>query len=156
MGPYRIIRVRLYLIPVRTRVPLKFGPETLTSVTCARVALTLTDNAGHTEEGWGETPLSVQWVWPSSLSYQVRHDVLIEWCGRLARAWAGFGPISHPLQAGYDFQHFVLKGLVGADNFAGKQAPLVATAAGEPPSRLGEPLLSPPWLARLVCNSPYD
>ncbi|MDY0091776.1 MAG: hypothetical protein RBT80_03660 [Candidatus Vecturithrix sp.] len=29
--------VRLYFLPVETRVPLKFGPETVTSVTCARV-----------------------------------------------------------------------------------------------------------------------
>src|SRR4029078_7198458 len=60
----------LYLLPMRARIPLKFGPETLTEVTCARVNLRVADRRGAVAEGWGETPLSVQWVWPSQLSYQ--------------------------------------------------------------------------------------
>jgi hypothetical protein len=56
----RVKRVELYLLPVTTRVPLKFGSETLTTVTCARVRIQLTDRLGRTAEGWGETPLSVQ------------------------------------------------------------------------------------------------
>ena len=63
---HRIVQVRLYFLPVHTRVPLKFGHETLTSVTCARVALRVADAGGREVEGWGETPLSVQWVWPSA------------------------------------------------------------------------------------------
>ena len=31
--------VSLFFLPIETRVPLKFGPETLTHVTCARVRL---------------------------------------------------------------------------------------------------------------------
>ena len=42
---------RLYFLPVRTRVPLKFGPETATSVTCARVSMRVRDRAGRTVEG---------------------------------------------------------------------------------------------------------
>ena len=34
-----VCETRLYFLPVQTRVPLKFGSETLTEVTCARVAL---------------------------------------------------------------------------------------------------------------------
>ena len=59
---------RLYFLPVQTRMPLKFGAETLTSVTCARVALTVQGADGRTANGWGETPLSVQWVWPGALA----------------------------------------------------------------------------------------
>ncbi len=59
------LSAELRFLPVQTRVPLKFGPETLTTVTCARVRVRVADAAGHTAEGWGETPLSVQWVWPS-------------------------------------------------------------------------------------------
>ena len=69
----RPVSAELYLIPVRTRVPLKFGPETLTHVTCARVRLEVSDRRGRRAVGWGETPLSVQWVWPSALSYEERH-----------------------------------------------------------------------------------
>jgi hypothetical protein len=64
-GPqYTITGLRLYFIEVQTRVPLKFGPETLRSVTCARVCLQVAGHDGQVVEGWGETPLSVQWVWP--------------------------------------------------------------------------------------------
>ena len=56
----RVTAVELYLLPVRTRIPIKFGPEVLTEVTCARVRLTVEDRSGRTAQGWGETPLSVQ------------------------------------------------------------------------------------------------
>src|ERR1044071_483908 len=86
----RAIEAEVYLLPVTTRVPLKFGPETLTSVTCARVKLTVRGRDGHEAEGWGETPLSVQWVWPSDLSYAERHDAMVAFCEELAQAWTGF------------------------------------------------------------------
>jgi hypothetical protein len=54
------VGVDLYFIPVQTRVPLKFGPETLTSVICARVCMTVANTRGQRAQGWGETPLSVQ------------------------------------------------------------------------------------------------
>lgn len=44
----RVVGAELYFLPVTTRVPLKFGPETLTSVTCARVRLRVCDAGG----GW--------------------------------------------------------------------------------------------------------
>src|ERR1700751_3624453 len=86
----RPIAAELYLLPVTTRVPVKFGPETMTSVTGARVKLTVRDRTGRTAEGWGETPLSVQWTWPSALSYQARHAVLQEFCRHLTDAWSKF------------------------------------------------------------------
>ena len=42
--------VNLYFIPVQTRVPLKFGPETLTSVICARVCVTVANGQEHAIE----------------------------------------------------------------------------------------------------------
>jgi len=58
------VDLALYFLPVATRVPLKFGPEVLTEVTCARVRMTVRDASGRRAVGWGETPLSAQWVWP--------------------------------------------------------------------------------------------
>ena len=39
----RVKDVELFLLPVQTRVPLKFGTETLSSVTCARAKVTVED-----------------------------------------------------------------------------------------------------------------
>jgi len=104
----RVKRVELYLLPVTTRVPLKFGSETLTTVTCARVRIQLVDRMGRTAEGWGETPLSVQWAWPSSLSYTVRHDAMVQFCRLLAEAWSEHRDWGHPLEIGNAFQWDVL------------------------------------------------
>jgi L-alanine-DL-glutamate epimerase-like enolase superfamily enzyme len=133
----RVVGARLYFLPVQTRVPLKFGPETLYSVTCARAAVRVADGHGRTAEGWGETPLSVQWVWPSSLSCQHRGERLQRFTARLAEAWAGFADAGHAFELGHDFQEQVLPGLWRQAN---------AEAGGEPM----------PWLAALVCCSVFD
>ncbi len=128
---------RLYFLPVETRVPLKFGLETLWSVTCARAAVTLADRAGRAAEGWGETPLSVQWVWPSALSIEHRASRLQRFCVRLAKRWARFEGRGHALELGHDFQQGCLAGELAAAN---------AETGGEPM----------PWLAALVCCSAFD
>jgi len=132
------VGAQLYFLPVETRVPLKFGPETLTSVTCARVCLRVQDRQGRIAEGWGETPLSVQWVWPSQLSYRERHSMLQEFSRMLVQAWAGFSTWGHPLEIGYTFQKKVLPGLLNQVNNARADK---------------EPM---PWLAALVCCSAFD
>src|SRR5262249_46781110 len=135
----RPIAAALYLLPIRTRMPLKFGPEVTTEVTCARVRLTVADSRGRTAEGWGETPLSVQWVWPSTLPYADRRAVLERFCSGLAGAWTGFRVGGHPIEVGHAFQQDVLPGLL-------KQA-------NESEQALAEPM---PWLAALVCCSAFD
>ena len=96
--------VELYFLPVTTRVPLKFGSETLSSVTCARVRIMVEDRSGRKAEGWGETPLSVPWVWPSTLSHRTRDLALRDFCEQLALAWSSLSAYGHPLEIGYDFQ----------------------------------------------------
>jgi L-alanine-DL-glutamate epimerase-like enolase superfamily enzyme len=134
----RPVAASLYFLPIRTRMPLKFGPEITTEVTCARVKLTVADRQGRTAVGWGETPLSVQWVWPSSLSYEARHGVLQAFCRRLVEACVGLEP-GHPLEVGVDLVERVLPDLWG--RFRG--------ASGSPGDAM-------PWLAALVCASPFD
>lgn len=129
----------LYFLPVRTRVPLKFGPETLTEVVCARVSLRVADRGGKVAEGWGETPLSVQWVWPSRQPYQDRYERLANFCHSLAKAWAEFNEAGHPLEVGWTFKEHVLPRLLADAN------------ANLPDG--AEPM---PWLAALVCCSPFD
>ena len=132
------ISATLYFLPVETRVPLKFGPETLTEVTCARVGMTIHGLDGRTAQGWGETPLSVQWVWPGDLTYAERHDALKEFCQMLAKAWAEFDSVGHPLEVGHAFQQEVLPGLLSTLNHNRDDA------------------ASMPWLAALVCCSAFD
>jgi L-alanine-DL-glutamate epimerase-like enolase superfamily enzyme len=131
--------VDLYFLPVQTRVPLKFGPETLTSVICARVGMTVTDGRGTQARGWGETPLSVQWVWPSSLSYQHRCDAMQAFCRTLADAWSRFAGDGHPMEVGHHFIESVLPGLLNDLN-----------------AQRGSEVEPMPWLAALVCCSAFD
>ena len=133
------VSVDLYFIPVKTRVPLKFGPETLTSVICARACVTVAGAQGKKAQGWGETPLSVQWAWPSSLGYKERCDAMQLFCRMLAEAWAGFDQKGHPIELGSDFIESVLPELLEQLNRErGQQA---------------EPM---PHLAALVCCSAFD
>ncbi len=134
----RPIDASLWFLPVETRVPLKFGTETLTHVTCARVRLRVRGRDGGEAEGWGETPLSVQWVWPSALPYEERHEALQAFSVVLAGAWQAFDTAGHPMEVGHAFQEQVLPGLVKEFN------------AG----RAGREAM--PWLAALVCCSAFD
>ena len=131
--------VDLYFIPVETRIPFKFGRETLTSVTCARVRMTVTDTHGRTAVGWGETPLNVQWAWPGDQPYQPRHDAMCIFCRGLAKAWTKFERFGHPIEVGHAFLESVLPKLLERMN-----------------RRLGPNTLSMPRLAALVCCSAFD
>ena len=65
---FRPFAAKLYFLSVSNRAPLKFGWEVDNRVNCARVCLRVRDRQGREAEDLGETPLSVTWVWPSSLS----------------------------------------------------------------------------------------
>lgn len=129
----------LYFLPVQTRVALKFGTETLTHVTCAQVRVTVSDHRGRTAEGWGETPLSVQWVWPSPVPYEERHSALKAFCVELTELWASIRSPGHPVELGHDFLETVLPGWLDGFNQRHRRG--------------REPM---PWLAALVCCSPFD
>jgi L-alanine-DL-glutamate epimerase-like enolase superfamily enzyme len=134
------VAAALYFLPIKNRVPLKFGPEVTTEVTLARVRLTVADAQGRTAEGWGETPLSVQWVWPSKLSYDERNATLKDFCRVLTELWGyAVSKFGHPIEVGHDVLDDVLRGLLRKYNL------------NERPG--AEPM---PWLAALVCNSAFD
>jgi L-alanine-DL-glutamate epimerase-like enolase superfamily enzyme len=133
----RVKSASLHFLPVETRVPLKFGTETLTYATCARVRMTVEDAAGKTAEGWGETPLSVQWVWPSTLPYDARNEALQAFSVKLTEAWPTYDIGGHPIEIGLAFQEGPLTALLDEFN---------AELSDEPM----------PWLAALVCCSAFD
>ena len=61
----RVADTAVYFLPAETRMPLKFGAAVVTSVSIVRVKLTVEGVDGRRADGWGETPLSAQWAWPS-------------------------------------------------------------------------------------------
>jgi L-alanine-DL-glutamate epimerase-like enolase superfamily enzyme len=132
----RVREIALYFLPVWTRVPLKFGAQVLSQVVCARARVVVEDRAGRTSEGWGETPLSVAWVWPSILPWEDREDRMKNFCLRLARAVKDFGEYGHPLELGDAFQRHRLHSLLDDANL-----------------EHSEPM---PHLAALVCHSLFD
>jgi L-alanine-DL-glutamate epimerase-like enolase superfamily enzyme len=104
----RVTAAEVFFIPVTMRVPLKFGPETVTNVVCLRVRVTVTDGSGKTAQGWGETPLSVSWVWPSSLSVAVRAQRMQDFSTLLAQRLVESSLTGHPMEIGHDFMHGTL------------------------------------------------
>ncbi len=125
----RVVGGELYLLPIQLRVPLKFGRETLTEVTCARAKLTVEDRRGRRASGWGETPLSVQWAWPGKLPYQERYSAMVNHCKELVDEWVPMSTYGHPVEA--------LEELHQASSSADAVAAI-------------------PLLARLVCTSVFD
>jgi L-alanine-DL-glutamate epimerase-like enolase superfamily enzyme len=132
----------IYFLPVETRVPFKFGHEVLTEVTCARIKMQVTDRDGKPHVGWGETPLNVQWAWPSSLSYAHRHNAMLEFCRQLGQAWSDVTTEGHALEIGHHFVKSTLPSLLAEFN---RQRQQDASAS--------EPM---PHLAALVCCSAFD
>lgn len=133
----QVVGCRVHFIPVRTRMPLKFGAETMTEVELARVAVDVRDAAGRTATGWGETPLSVAWGWPGSLPYAVRNTAFRDFAVRLAQAWCRFRDWGHALELGHDFHEHRLHSLLSEEDRR----------------RGGEPM---PHLAALIVSSAHD
>ncbi len=133
-----VVGCELYFIPIVARVPLKFGTETMTTVTLARAKVTVERSDGKIASGWGETPLSVQWVWPSALPFTDRLECLKSFTVTLAEAWSDFSGSGHAMELGHTFQNENLHSLLESFN---------QTRAGEEPM---------PHLAALVCCSVLD
>lgn len=134
----KISEVQLYFLPVTLRVPLKFGAQVLENVTCARAKVTLTAEDGSTAEGWGETPLSVPWVWPSDISYTEREGVLKDFCIQLSKTLPETGFQGHPMEIGYDFIEGPMHTLLDGVNATREEKAYM------------------PHLAALVCYSLFD
>lgn len=134
----RINNVSLYFLPVQTRVPYQFGSETMSEVTCSRACIRVRDDAGREAEGWGETPLNVQWVWPCALPFKEREEALKSFSMRLAVEWNAFAMDGHPLELGHAFLETELPRVLNDFN------------------RRLESEKRIPWLAALVCCSPFD
>jgi L-alanine-DL-glutamate epimerase-like enolase superfamily enzyme len=132
----RVVGTAAFLIPIRTRVPLKFGNQVLETGTCCRIAVEVEAAGGRRAVGWGETPLSVQWGWPSDLPYDDRHDAMVRLATACAREIVAFGETGHVLEIGIAFRRARL------DDLARAAAPPNAASV--------------PELAALIALSPLD
>lgn len=119
----------LKFIPVKMRLPLKFGGETIESIQIAHVEF-----PAYGAVGRGETPLSVGWAWPSSLSFAYREEMMCKFCKVLAEAYPV--PESDPMTAGYEFLTGKLDDIL--HNFNKKNN------------------VDMPHLAALICASAFD
>ncbi len=135
----RVVGASLYFLPAKMVAPLKVGDETPTEIVCARASITLVDDAGHTAEGWGETPLDAQSAWPSHISWRERAEALTAFATDLADLWSGVRTRGHALEIGHEFLTTVLPGWT--DGFNQRRR------------RGREPM---PWTAALLCCSPFD
>ena len=134
----KITAVSLYFIPVKMRVPIKFGNQVMDSVTCARAKVTVEGVDGKTAIGWGETPIAVGWAWPAPIDYEVRHTDMKDFTESACRAFSQFETKGHAFDIGHAFINERLEGLRGEFN-AGKS---------------DEKAL--PHLAALICFSLFD
>lgn len=134
----RIREASLYFLPIEMRVPLKFGAQVVDRVTCARVRVRVEDRHGRSAEGWGETPLSVAWVWPSELSWDEREARMRRFCEQLTREIVAFGETGHPMELAHRFQEYRLDALLAEENGGRASTALM------------------PHLAALVCHSLFD
>jgi L-alanine-DL-glutamate epimerase-like enolase superfamily enzyme len=133
----RVTGAALWLLPVRMRVPLKFGAQAMTSVTCARVAVEVEARNGRRSVGWGETPLSVVWGWPSAADLGGRERAMIRLAAACCHGIVAGSERGHALEIGTAFRH--------------DQLGRLARDSDDP--ALGEPI---PELAALICASPVD
>ncbi len=135
----RPVAVELYFLPVEMRVPLKFGTAVNTHVQCVRVRMTVEDANGGRAVGWGESPISENWAWPSALDVPIRTKAHVDLCHLLAEAWVNHDVSGHPMEVGHAFLENVLHGLLDQVN--------------QRDELKDEPM---PHLAALICCAPFD
>ena len=121
--------MKLEFIPVKMRLPLKFGAETIDSIQICHV-----EYPAYGAVGRGETPLSVAWAWPSTHSFALREKMMCKFCEVLAEAYPV--PQHDPMTEGYSFLTGKLDGLLAKFN--------------------ADNNMDMPHLAALICASAFD
>ena len=106
----KVVDCELWFLPLEFRVPLKFGNEVTTGFYAPRVRMTVEDKNGKRASGWGESPLSPAWAWPSSDTFASRLEKMCEMCRKLAAKWKNFTVSGHPMEIGYEFLETQLPG----------------------------------------------
>src|SRR6056297_2068369 len=93
-----IVDTALYFLPIECEQPLGFGNQTMNSVTCARVAVTVSTRNGSSATGWGEVPLNAGWAWPCEDATEPQATWMQDLCSVIARRFATFDASGHPAE----------------------------------------------------------
>ena len=94
----------LRIYSVKTDASAKFGAEVLLHGYLCDVKVTVQNKLGEQAHGWGETPLSVQWVWPSHTEYSIRYDAC--WvCKFIKIRWESLDSFGHCIEMGRRIDH---------------------------------------------------
>ena len=123
------MNAQISFIPVKMRLPLKFGAETIDSIQIAHA-----DVEAYGCKGQGETPLSVAWAWPSQLGFAVREKLMCSFCTLLAENLPQ--EKSDPMSVSYGFMENTLPELLKKFN--------------------SDNGCDMPHLAALICYSAFD
>ena len=137
----RPVAVELYFLPIKARMPLKFGPEVTTEVTCARVRMTVEDCPRPTRRGLGRDAALGAVGLAQPLGYEERHQALRSLCIRIAEAWASRPLRRRPSDGGRP----PASSKTSCPSSRSDSTPANAPAA--------EPV---PLLGALVASSPFD
>ncbi|MGC9312605.1 MAG: enolase C-terminal domain-like protein [Sediminispirochaetaceae bacterium] len=91
----------LYYLPVSTRIPLRFGTEAVEEIECLRVKVLVENRSGSRDEGWGEVPLNVQWIWPDAIEPGDRTQTMKEFAAKLSADLMAWKVEGHALDIGW-------------------------------------------------------
>ena len=88
--------MKVSFIPVKLRLPLKFGAEVIDSLKVVNVEF-----PAYGAVGKAQTPLSAAWAWPGEESFSFRENMMSEFCLFVADFYPV--PESDPMTEGYTF-----------------------------------------------------
>src|SRR6056297_587105 len=108
----KIVSLSIYYLPVKARIPLRFGFESMTDIECLRVKAIVENGRGRIEAGWGEVPLSMQWLWPACCSIQDRLSYMKKAVTACADHLLSSNLEGHALDIGFQVIRDFLPGLV--------------------------------------------
>jgi len=95
----KILEVTPYFLPVKTRVPLKFGAVVLREVTYAQVKVKAENRKGEVGVGWGAIPLSDFWAFPTKeIAHEIKEKAMVECVRAFCRAAASYKGYAHPVR----------------------------------------------------------
>ncbi len=97
----KITSLTLFYLPIKARVPLRFGFGSMTDIECVRTRVEVESDRGKNYFGWGEVPLNMQWFWPADCPVEDRLLYMKQAISKCADLLLSSGLKGHPLDIGF-------------------------------------------------------